>query len=270
MFLHYRSQGLILKKEDRAEADQLFTVYTKDFGKLEILGKAIRKISSKLRLGAEIFYLSEIEFIQGKTYKILTDAIPIEKFANLKKDLKKLIIAYKISETLDNLVKGQEPDQEIWNLLKETFQKLNTNNLKPKTYNLIYYCFLWKLLSITGYQPELYHCPICQQKLEPEKLYFNPKEGGVICQNCFQKTNSGKEVEPETIKILRLILEKDWQILPRLKIGLKYIQSLKSISKNYYSFILNKDYSYHPKSEGGRGNPSVSPSRKTGRAKADR
>ena len=75
MFLNYRTKGFIFKKEDRGEADQLFTIYTKDFGKLEILGKAIRKISSKLRSGAETFYLSEIEFIQGKTYKTLTDAI---------------------------------------------------------------------------------------------------------------------------------------------------------------------------------------------------
>jgi len=68
MFVHYRTQGLILKKEDQGEADLLFTIYTKDFGKLEILGRAIRKISSKLRSGAEIFYLSEVEFIQGKIY----------------------------------------------------------------------------------------------------------------------------------------------------------------------------------------------------------
>jgi len=47
MFLKYRTQGLIFKKEERGEADQLFTVFTRDFGKLEVLGKAIRKISSK-------------------------------------------------------------------------------------------------------------------------------------------------------------------------------------------------------------------------------
>lgn len=46
MFVHYRTQGLFIKEEDRGEANQLFTIFTKDFGKLEILGKAIRKISS--------------------------------------------------------------------------------------------------------------------------------------------------------------------------------------------------------------------------------
>ncbi len=34
MAIHYRTQGFILEKINRGEADQLFTVYTKDFGKL--------------------------------------------------------------------------------------------------------------------------------------------------------------------------------------------------------------------------------------------
>ena len=240
MFLHYQTQGFILKKENRGEADQIFTIYTKDFGKLEILGKAIRKISSKLRSGAETFYLSEIEFIQGKTYKTLTDAILVEKFKNLRKDLKRLPIAYKISEILDNLVRGQEADEKIWHLLNETFNKLNNCQIvKLSSCQLLYYYFLWSLLSILGYKPELYNCSLCQKKLIPEKLYFNPKEGGIICQNCFKKLKSGKEVKPEIVKILRIMLEKNWITLSKLKIEKLYLELLAEISKECYSYIRN-------------------------------
>ncbi|MDI6591718.1 MAG: DNA repair protein RecO [Patescibacteria group bacterium] len=239
MFIHYRTQGIILKKVDRGEADQLFTIYTKDFGKLEILGKAIRKIKSKLRGGAEIFYLSEIEFIQGKTHKTLTDAILINNFKNLRKDLKRLAISYKISEVLDDLVREQEPDEKIWQLLLETFIKLN--NLQLTTYNLIYYYFFWNLLSILGYQPELYNCSLCQKILFPEKLYFFPKEGGIICNNCYQKIKSEekeiKEIEINTIKILRILLKRDWPILKKLKIDPKTQKSLKEISNFYFSYL---------------------------------
>ena len=147
---------MIVKKEDRGEADQLFTVYTKEFGRLEILGKAIRKINSKLRSGADIFYLSDIEFIQGKGYKTLIDAFLIEKFESLEKDLKKLKIAYQISDALDDLIKGQEPDEKIWQLLMETFKKLNSPNLKSEILNLVYPSFLWNLLSALGYKSDLY------------------------------------------------------------------------------------------------------------------
>ncbi len=233
MFVHYRTQGLILKKEDRGEADQIFTIYTKDFGKLEILGKAIRKISSKLRSGIENFYLSEIEFIQGKNYKTLTDAIPIEKFRNLRKNLEILNIAYKVAKTLDNFVKGEEPDEKIWQLLIETFQRLNGPNLQSTIVNLHYYYFFWNLISILGYTPELYHCAVCQKKLKPETLYFDEKEKGIICSECVKNIKSFIEVKPEIIKILRIILDKDLKTLLRLKIEDEYLNLLEKISKAY-------------------------------------
>lgn len=251
MFIHYRSLGLILKKEDRGETDQLFTIYTKNFGKLEILGKAVRKISSKLKPGAEVFYLSEIEFIQGKAYKTLTDTILIDKFENLRKDynpptassrsagpLKRLRVANKISEILDNLIKGQERDEKIWQLLIEIFIKLNSPSLIADHLLLIYYYFLWNILSILGYHPELYNCAICQKKITPEKIYFSLKEGGIICQNCFKKDQNTKEVKPEIVKILRIILKKNWKLLFKIKIEPEYLKSLRLISENYLSSIF--------------------------------
>ncbi len=242
MFIHYRTWGFVIKKEDRGEADQLFTIYTKDFGKLEILGKAIRKTSSKLRSGAEIFYLSEIEFIQGKAYKTLTDAILIEKFKNIRQDFKKIKIAYKISEILDSFLFGQEPDEKIWRLLTEIFQRLNTRYKAPDIEYKIYYYFLWNFLSILGYRPELQKCSLCQKKLVPQKLYFSLKEGGAICQDCFANLGTSsrfsKEVPLEIIKILRVILGRDWQTLSKLKIEPDYLKSLKLISQDYLSKIL--------------------------------
>jgi len=240
MFIHYRTQGLILKKVDREESNQLFTVYTKDYGKLEILGKAIRKIKSKLRSGADLFYFSDIEFIQGKTYKTLTDAILIEKFPQIRKELAKLNVANKISEFLDSFTGIEEKDERIWNLLLKTFKILNSYQLSITALQLIYYYFFWKALIILGYKPELYNCPICQKKLTPDFLFFNPQEGGVICYNCFKKSKTGEGISPETIKILRFITEKDWQAVYRLRVKVEDLKPLKEMSDFYSSYINSK------------------------------
>lgn len=237
MFVHYKSQAIIFKKEDRGEADQLFAVYTKDFGKLEIFGKAIRKISSKLRSGAEVFYLLEIEFIQAKIRKTLTDAVLIEKFRNLRKDLKKFKIACQISEITDNLISGQEPDIKIWDLLIEVFKKLNNLQFPTDNLPLIYHYFLWSFLFILGYRLELYNCSVCRKKIAPVKIYFNVKAGGLICQNCSKRYQNSKEIKPETVKILRIIFKKNWKFLPKIKIKQDHLKSLESISKNYLTFV---------------------------------
>jgi len=249
MAIHYRTRGFILKKEDLREADRIYTLFTKDFGKLELLARSVRKIKSKLRGGLAQFWLSEVEFIQGKTYKTITDTNLIDNFKNLRGDLKRLAVAHRIAEVLDNLVKGEEPDERIWDLLKKTFQRLNNPTLKVSHLPLIYYYFFWNLLSILGYEPQLDVCVSCQKKLTPENLYFNFEEGGVICGSCFGKIKSElseqkfvglKSCQPEIIKLLRLLLRKDWQTLTKIKIASFYWKSLKDISNNYYSYILNQ------------------------------
>lgn len=190
----------------------------------------------------ELFYLTNIEFIQGKTYKTLTDTSLIENFPNLRKDLKRLKIGYEISEISDDLIKGQEKDEKVWDLLEEIFQRLNSFSLSVKECWLIYYYFVWNFLSILGYQPELNFCSICQKKLTPKSLYFSPKEGGIICFNCSEKVKEGKKIEVDVIKILRLILKKEMDFLRKLKIKKTHQQAIKDISESYLSFIKEAQF----------------------------
>ena len=71
MTLKYKTKALVFKKTDRNESDRVFSVFTENFGRLDIFAKAIRKNVSKLRSGIDIFFISDIEFIQGKNRKTL-------------------------------------------------------------------------------------------------------------------------------------------------------------------------------------------------------
>jgi DNA repair protein RecO len=144
MAVHYRSQSFVLAKKDLREADQLFTVFTEDFGKIKVLGRSIRKINSKLRAGIDLFYFSEIEFIQGKNYKTLTDAVRISKFKDFE-------TVSKIAQALNVLIKGEEKDEKIWDLVKSALA-YSERELDDK---LTYYYFLWNLINIMGYKMEI-------------------------------------------------------------------------------------------------------------------
>jgi len=241
MFVRYRTLGFVFKKEERGEADQVFKIFTKDFGKIEVLGKGIRKISSKLRSQIDIFCLSEIEFVQGKLQKRLTDALLIEKFKTLRQNLQKLSIAYQICEVLNKLIKGEEKDERIWNLILETFKSLNEKRQNQKLDSLKYYYFFWNLVAILGEKPELYQCCICQGKLKPEKIYFSPKEGGIICSLCFEKIKNGKTISQNVVKILRTMTEKDLNFLQRLKFPENGLKELQEITNFYSNFLTENE-----------------------------
>lgn len=235
MSTYYKTKGFVFKKEDRFEGDRNFSVFTEDFGRVEILGKSIRKIASKLRSGIDMFSFSEIEFVQGKTRKTLTDAVLEKKFNRIDTP-EKLEISYAISSVLDDFLKGEEKDDNILHLIGDVFNKLE--NYKKEENSIVYYYFLWNFITLLGYSPELSKCAVCQQKLNPYNLYFSYKEGGVICKSCSVSRKDSIKIKSDIVKILRLIIKKDFDILSRLKIDKDSSSSLKKISDEYKDHLL--------------------------------
>jgi DNA repair protein RecO len=141
-----------------------------------------------------------------------------------------------MAEVLDKFIKGEEKDYNLFNLLNESFQKLDDCNLKKEKHMLVYYYFLWNAFSCLGYRSEVRRCASCSGKLISYQVYFSGKEGGIICKNCFEfKTKSSdyvKKINSDVVKILRIILSKEWQILSKLKIDPDTQKLLSDVSEN--------------------------------------
>lgn len=240
MAVYYRTKCFVFDKKDFGEADQIFDVFSEDFGRIKVLGKAIRKIKSKLRSGIDIFYFSEIEFVQGKSGKILTNTVAIEKFKNIKQDFKKIEIIQKITEISQALVRGEQKDQEIFILLKEAFFVLNCFSFEKeiKYFWLIYYCFFWNLIFILGYRFDSYHCINCQSKLTSERNGFSFDKKGIICEQCLKEGVEETLISPEMIKLLRIFEKRDWSFLAKLKIEEKWLKEFDDfLNRHIFCFV---------------------------------
>lgn len=239
MTTHYKTQAFVFKRSDINEADRVFSVFTNDFGRLDIFAKSIRKNISKLRGGMDIFYMSQIEFIQGKNRKTLTDATAIEKFGNVTSDPKRFKIAGDVADIMDNFIIGQEKDAEIFSLLDDVFHKLNDHGLGDEKCVPAYYYFLWNILRALGYLPEVHKCNACGAKLNPYAIYFSNKLGGVICKKCLGQDVLSYRLNSDVVKTMRLIFKKEWQVISKLKMAFSSQKLFKEVSDNYYSYILS-------------------------------
>ncbi len=155
MAIHWRTEGVVLKKTNRGESDRLFMVLTKDFGKLDLWAVSERKITSKLRSGLETLCLSEFEFVQGKNKKTITDTLLKERYDSIRNDLSRLRVAFRILETLDMFLKGPMQDLKIWDLLKDCLLALNDKSFPVQRCSFVYYYFFWNLVSYLGWRPRL-------------------------------------------------------------------------------------------------------------------
>jgi DNA repair protein RecO (recombination protein O) len=237
MTVQYRTRGFVFKKEDQNESDRVFSVFTEDFGRVELKAKSIRKITSKLRANIDLFYLSEIEFIQGRNNKTLTDAVRISRLNSEKVDFKKLKTAHRISDTLDSFIKGQEKDERTFALINEVFTVLAGNGNEIKNHLFFFHYFFWNFMSSQGYRLEVNKCATCQGEIKPYNIYFSATDGGIICQACFYRLKKGDKINSDVVKILRIILKKDIKTLRRLRMGQQSEKILQgALEKSVYAF----------------------------------
>src|SRR5437868_3026538 len=62
-----------------------------------------------------------------------------------------------------------------------------------------------RLLTLTGYRPELRRCVFCQQTLAPAAAFFSPAGGGVVCAECRGGQAWLRPVSLPALKVLRFM-----------------------------------------------------------------
>jgi DNA repair protein RecO (recombination protein O) len=150
----YQTQGIILKKADQGESDQLFSIYTVKKGKVRALGRGTKKIQSKLNSSLQQFSLVNLMIASGKNYDHVAGAQLVKNFSGIKKDLKKVILASFGLEVVDKLTKVDQPDTKIFTLLAKYLEAINDNSFTEEEWQIIKQAFVIKLLTLLGLRPK--------------------------------------------------------------------------------------------------------------------
>ncbi len=149
----YQTTGIILKITDRGEADRLFSIYTKENGKITALGRGTKKIQSKLNGQLQPFSVIYLTLANGKNNDQLIGAESLKVFLGLKKNLRKIILGTYGLELVEKLTRVNEPEPEIFALLLRYFSAVEKTKLDLKTIEAFQRAFALKLLAILGLQP---------------------------------------------------------------------------------------------------------------------
>ncbi|OGH02421.1 MAG: DNA repair protein RecO [Candidatus Levybacteria bacterium RIFCSPHIGHO2_01_FULL_37_17] len=128
----YKTEGIVIKRISLAEADRIVTIFSKTHGKISVFAKGVRKITSRRSPHIELLNYSKFSLHKGKNMFTLSEAESIHNFHFLKKDLKKVSVAYHVCELIDSLCAENEHSPQVFELLKLTLEKVekeeNSNN----------------------------------------------------------------------------------------------------------------------------------------------
>ncbi|MBI3631166.1 MAG: DNA repair protein RecO [Candidatus Sungbacteria bacterium] len=113
----YATDAIVLKKLDVGEADVLYMLYARDYGKMRAVAPGIRKSEAKLRGHLEPLSLSRIRFVNGKQREKLIGARLLNFWSGFRADRARLAVAHYVAARIDQECMEGEQDQALWNLL---------------------------------------------------------------------------------------------------------------------------------------------------------
>ena len=235
----YRTHAVILRRRDFRDADRILTVFTPNYGKLELIAKGIRKTTSRKAGHLELFGHSALLIAKARTWDIVTEAVSVESFPGIRTDLDKISQANYISELIDCFSETGDESQPMWDLLIFTLHELD--EFAPGyDASVLQHWFELNLLSLAGFQPQLFQCLNCDEELEPITNYISLVEGGVFCPHCAQGRRDLEAIEADVLKVLRFIQSRPWSTVRQVNIRPHVKRQVDSLLYRYLLTILER------------------------------
>ncbi|MCC6458675.1 MAG: DNA repair protein RecO [Caldilineaceae bacterium] len=235
----YRTHAVVLRRRDFRDADRILTIFTPNYGKLEVIAKGVRKTTSRKAGHLELFSHCTLMLAKGRTWDIVTEVVGVESFRNIRQDLDKISLASYISELIDCFSESDDENQPMWDLLLVTLQELDQTS---SAYNsrLLRHWFEMSLLSLTGFQPQLFQCLNCDEELAPVSNYMSLSEGGVFCPTCGQGRRDLELIEADVLKVLRFLQSRPWGTVRQVNIRPHILAQVDNLLYRYLLIILER------------------------------
>jgi DNA repair protein RecO (recombination protein O) len=229
--LAWKTQAIVLRVRNLGEADRIVTLYTEQLGKLNAVARGARRIRNRLLSPTQLFTHGRYMIFPGKGLHNLSQAEIINSGQGLRDDLEKMAYASYVTELLDALTAEEDPTTRIFPLLAGTLSLGNAGRfpLAVRAYEI-------RLMSELGYQPELYNCLNCREKLMND-LYFT-QEGGVVCAQCNSHYRDTVKLTNGTWELMKRLLEWDLSRITVLHPSDADLKELRGLMRNYIDFRL--------------------------------
>jgi DNA repair protein RecO (recombination protein O) len=178
--------AFVLRAVDLRESDRLFTLLTRELGKVSAVARGARTSRKRFGGALETFALVEVVLGRGRGREgllTLNEATLIEAHAGLASDLERLGAAAMIVELAREVVPENEPDARLFGVVAEALALLS-EAAGGATRSLAVAAAL-RVLACAGLGLSAGRCNACGRAVPPgRRAHFDPRRGGVVCTAC--------------------------------------------------------------------------------------
>jgi DNA repair protein RecO (recombination protein O) len=232
----FRTEAVILRRQDFGEADRLLLLLTPDHGKFRAVSKGARKPVARQTGHVELFALVDMLIARGREIHVVAQAETKQPFLVLHEDLVRAAYANYVAELLDRFMAEQDTGRAEFDLLVNTLARL-CSDTDPR---LVARYYEIALLGLAGFAPTLHQCAVGQEDIEPCDQYFSPADGGVICPQHHTGLERGISISFNVLKVLRYMQSRSWEAVKVLQISTPLHRELEQLMLAYITYWLEQ------------------------------
>jgi len=186
---------VVLRQVDVGEADRIVSLLTASRGRLDVRVPGVRR-SRKRFGGLDLYVRAEVELALGRGKPRLSGMRLVDDHVGIRGDVERLALAgYAAELLLQSVAEDQESDQ-AFRLACSAFQSLDGAAPGAAGGQGWARAFELKLLHVLGNRPILRRCASCDGPLEPDRLAWSLRSGGVLSGDCREEDPVSSRIAP--------------------------------------------------------------------------
>jgi DNA repair protein RecO (recombination protein O) len=231
----FRSNAIIMRRQDFGEADRLLTIFTPEYGKMRVIAKGARKPAGRKTGHVELLTRAAMLIGYGREIHVLQQAELIEPFMPLREDLERGAYATYVAELADHFSEFEEQNVSLYKLLNATLGYLSEETVDLRLTARFYELHL---LSLVGFQPSLFQCAVGQEDIEPQDQFFSLSDGGLVCPNHVKASSQVIPITLTALKTLRYLQTRDYDVVRKLRLDSVMQLEIERMLQNYIVHLL--------------------------------
>jgi DNA repair protein RecO (recombination protein O) len=200
-----RTAALVIRSVDVFETSRVVTLFTRDLGKVSALAKGARRLKSSFQAGLDLLSVCDIVLLHkaSEALDLLTEAVLVERFDSLRRDLAALYAGYYIAELLHDLTDHHDPHPKLFDAAIVTLRHLGDAPLRARRVLRFELACLREL----GLMPALEVCVHCGAAVDVagDAVAFGLATGGVLCAGCRPGQPHVATLSGRTLDAIRLL-----------------------------------------------------------------
>ncbi|HEV2440538.1 MAG TPA: DNA repair protein RecO [bacterium] len=248
----YKVEAVVLRHQPVGEADRILTLFTREYGKLRVSARGVRKTTSRLAGRVQPYTAGRFLLAKGRTLDVIAQAEIVHAFAGLGRDLLRSAYAAYVAELVDRFLPERDRHPDVFDAVLDALAVLDA---APEDEAEIY--ALWFSLHLAdslGYRPEIGRCVACGRALPsgvasgdaeervPRRAAtwaFTPAAGGALCPACAADEPSAVQVAPGVLATGAYLLRSTAEQARRLRVPERQRRELAGLVQAHLEYHLD-------------------------------